>query len=85
MLLPSSAANPTSMIAQALTMYKNLVSDASTDGSQLKVSHAPSKSTKEHPSEETEGEILKSKPWEPRVTNHVDPVGFSLQDSKKKE
>lgn len=28
MLLPSSAANPATMVAQALTMYKSLVSNA---------------------------------------------------------
>ncbi|MBA0806300.1 hypothetical protein Gohar_005757, partial [Gossypium harknessii] len=46
MLLPSSTANPSNMIAQALTMYKSLVKNASTDGS-----HA-----KDSPSEEPEGE-----------------------------
>ncbi|XWS61446.1 hypothetical protein CRYUN_Cryun07bG0126400 [Craigia yunnanensis] len=81
MLLPSSAANPANMIAQALTMYKSLLSNVSTDGSHVNIS----RSTKNVPSGETEGEILNPKVVESRDTSHVDQVGFSLQDSKKKE
>lgn len=33
MLLPSSAANPASMMAQALTIYKSLIGNATGDGS----------------------------------------------------
>ncbi|XVF51122.1 hypothetical protein PTKIN_Ptkin04bG0159300 [Pterospermum kingtungense] len=85
MLLPSSAANPANMIAQALTMYKSLVSDVSTNGSQVNFSPELSKSTKDAPSEETEGEILSPKPVGARDTNHGGQVGFSLQGSRKKE
>ncbi|KAA3459989.1 stomatin-like protein 2, mitochondrial [Gossypium australe] len=76
MLLPSSTANPSNMIAQALTMYKSLVKNASTDGS-----HA-----KDSPSEEPEGET-RDLPTsvEARDTSHDDQPGFSLQSSKKKE
>ncbi|XP_016716452.2 stomatin-like protein 2, mitochondrial [Gossypium hirsutum] len=76
MLLPSSTANPSNMIAQALTMYKSLVKNASTDGS-----HA-----KDSPSEEPEGET-RDLPTsvEARDTSHDDQPGFSLQSSKKEE
>ncbi|KAG8476400.1 hypothetical protein CXB51_033242 [Gossypium anomalum] len=76
MLLPSSTANPSNMIAQALTMYKSLVKNAPTDGS-----HA-----KDSPSEEPEGET-RDLPIsvEARDTSHDDQPGFSLQSSKKKE
>ena len=40
MLLPSSAANPANMIAQALTIYKSVVNGVSTDGSHVKISEA---------------------------------------------
>ncbi|MBA0689851.1 hypothetical protein Goshw_027263 [Gossypium schwendimanii] len=76
MLLPSSTANPSNMIAQALTMYKSLVKNASTDGS-----HA-----KDSPSEEPEGETQDlPTSVEARDTSHDDQPGFSLQSSKKKE
>ncbi|KAB2054471.1 hypothetical protein ES319_A12G256300v1 [Gossypium barbadense] len=76
MLLPSSTANPSNMIAQALTMYRSLVKNASTDGS-----HA-----KDSPSEEPEGET-RDLPTsvEARDTSHDDQPGFSLQSSKKEE
>ncbi|TYG91627.1 hypothetical protein ES288_A12G277500v1 [Gossypium darwinii] len=76
MLLPSSTANPSNMIAQALTMYRSLVRNASTDGS-----HA-----KDSPSEEPEGET-RDLPTsvEARDTSHDDQPGFSLQSSKKEE
>ncbi|TYH97995.1 hypothetical protein ES332_A12G279000v1 [Gossypium tomentosum] len=76
MLLPSSTANPSNMIAQALTMYKSLVKNASTDGS-----HA-----KDSPSEEPEGET-RDLPTsvEARDTSHDDQPGFSLESSKKEE
>ncbi|KAH1075295.1 hypothetical protein J1N35_027623 [Gossypium stocksii] len=76
MLLPSSTANPSNMIAQALTMYKSLVKNAATDGS-----HA-----KDSPLEEPEGET-RDLPTsvEARDTSHDDQPGFSLQSSKKKE
>ncbi|MBA0796098.1 hypothetical protein Gohar_006896, partial [Gossypium harknessii] len=85
MLLPSSAANPANMIAQALTMYKSLVSNSSTGDSHVNNSFELSRSTKHAPPGETEGEIPNPRAVEARDTNHVGEVGFSLQSSKKKE
>ncbi|MBA0709193.1 hypothetical protein Golax_024246 [Gossypium laxum] len=85
MLLPSSAANPANMIAQALTMYKSLVSNSSTVDSHVNNSLELSRSTKHAPPGETEGEIPNPRAVEARDTNHVGEVGFSLQSSKKKE
>ncbi|XP_022722617.1 stomatin-like protein 2, mitochondrial [Durio zibethinus] len=85
MLLPSSAANPANMIAQALTMYKSLVSDVSTDGSRVNISPELSGSTKNAPSGETESEILNPKAKEARDSSHVGQAGYSLQASKKNE
>ncbi|XVF12787.1 hypothetical protein REPUB_Repub08aG0149800 [Reevesia pubescens] len=84
MLLPSSAANPANMIAQALTMYKSLVSNASSDGSHGNFSPELSRSTKDASSGEG-GEIHKLRAVEARDTNHGGQAGFSLQGSKKKE
>ncbi|XP_022738551.1 stomatin-like protein 2, mitochondrial [Durio zibethinus] len=85
MLLPSSAANPANMIAQALTMYKSLVSDVSTDGSHVNPSPELSRSTMDAPSAKTEGEIQNPRAAVARDTNHVGQAGFSLQGSKKNE
>lgn len=41
MLLPSSAANPANMIAQALTMYKSLINDGANSGFQLTPAEEP--------------------------------------------
>ncbi|XWS50247.1 hypothetical protein CRYUN_Cryun12cG0072000 [Craigia yunnanensis] len=85
MLLPSSAANPANMIAQALTMYKSLVSGVSSDGSHVNISPELSRSTKDAPCGGTESEILNPRAVEARDTSHVGQAGFSLQGSKKEE
>ncbi|KAE8683947.1 hypothetical protein F3Y22_tig00111166pilonHSYRG00395 [Hibiscus syriacus] len=86
MLLPSSTANPASMIAQALTLYKSLVKNASADGSHINVSHELPKSTKDAPSAEPEVETLESsRSMEARDMRHDGQPGFSLQSPKKKE
>ncbi|XP_038991216.1 stomatin-like protein 2, mitochondrial [Hibiscus syriacus] len=83
MLLPSSTANPANMIAQALTMYKSLVKNASADGSYTNVAHELPKSTKDAPGE-PEGETLDlSKSVEARDTSHDGQPVFSLQNPKK--
>ncbi|GMJ00499.1 stomatin-like protein 1 [Hibiscus trionum] len=83
MLLPSSTANPANMIAQALTMYKSLVKNASADGSHTNVSHELPKSTKDARYGEPEGETLDpTRSVEARDTSQP---GFSLQSPKKKE
>ncbi|KAE8661982.1 Stomatin-like protein 2 [Hibiscus syriacus] len=80
-----STANPASMIAQALTKYKSLVKNTSTDVSHTNVSHELPKSIKDAPSGESEGETLEpSRSREARNTSHGQP-GFSLQSPKKKE
>ena len=84
-MLPSSAENPANMIAQALAVYKSVVSGVSTDGSHVNISHELSRSTKDAPSGETESEILNPRAVEARDTSHVGQAEFSLQDSKKKE
>ncbi|GMJ06332.1 stomatin-like protein 1 [Hibiscus trionum] len=86
MLLPSSTANPASMIAQALTMYKSLVKNASADGSHTNISHELPKSTKDAPSGEPEGETAElPRSVKARDTSHDGQPGFSLQSPKKKE
>ncbi|EOY23741.1 hypothetical protein QUC31_008405 [Theobroma cacao] len=85
MLLPSSAANPANMIAQALTMYKSLVSNVSTDGSHVNISPELSRRIKDGPSGETEGETPNPRVVDTMATNHASHTGFSLQSSKEKE
>ncbi|KAK1571328.1 hypothetical protein Q3G72_015171 [Acer saccharum] len=83
MLLPSSASNPANMIAQALTMYKSLVSNVPNRGShELSSSDLIGDAKAEIPSEESVEESLTPR-MDNTGLNHE--RGFSLQSPKKGE
>lgn len=84
MLLPSAAANPANMIAQALTMYKSLVNNvSSTDHREI----SPAALSEDVQGNASSGETRKESFTTAGIVNkghHVEPA-FSLQSPEKKE
>lgn len=81
MLLPSSASNPANMVAQALSIYKNLVVNGD-----ARVKDSLPDSTGNAPT----GVASKGSPATPRSSDaasntRTEGSGFSLQSSKKVE
>ncbi|XP_043716746.1 stomatin-like protein 2, mitochondrial [Telopea speciosissima] len=88
MLLPSTAANPASMMAQAMTIYKSVLENGSGGGlQQISHSGSPGNSEGDFPS----GKAGEERSPAPDVMNVKDPetissvAGFSLQSPKKEE
>lgn len=84
MLLPSSTANPASMMAQALTMYKSLIGNVASDGSHEASSPALALDVKRDASSGETGEES-SKTAATADKGHLDnsQPGFSLQSPHK--
>lgn len=82
MLLPSSAANPASMMSQALTIYKSLIGDASGSNRSRAISQPGSE-------EDVKSNGLfgdeNSSTSSTTDADHYSGPGFSLQSSKKEE
>lgn len=83
MLLPSTAANPASMMGQALSIYKSLLGNASGDKSFEVSQPALKDTTKNSPSEEyTDENLTSSRKMTNDAGRFVEP-GFSLQSPNK--
>ncbi|GAV79173.1 Band_7 domain-containing protein [Cephalotus follicularis] len=75
MLLPSTASNPANMIAQALTMYKSLIGNVSTEDSHNISSPRLIRGMKDDASSE-------SGYGDTKTAGHLEEPGFSLQSPK---
>ena len=86
MLLPSSASNPANMMAQALTMYKSLVGNVSSD--RHGGTNSPSIAGQiegNDSSGEVKDESLTTATSANEISDYRGKSGFSLQSPKKRE
>ncbi|ESW08361.1 hypothetical protein PHAVU_009G039300 [Phaseolus vulgaris] len=86
MLLPSSASNPANMMAQALTMYKSLLGNVSSDKHSGNTPLSISAKLEEN---DSSGEVKGESSTTANVTNEIPDYrgksGFSLQSPPKRE
>jgi len=86
MLLPSSASNPANMMAQALTMYKSLLGNVSSDKHSGNTPLSISAKLEEN---DSSGEVKGESSTTANVTNEIPDYrgksGFSLPSPPKRE
>lgn len=86
MLLPSSASNPANMMAQALTMYKSLLGNVSSDKHS---GNMPLSISGKLEGNDSSGEVKDKSSTTANVSNDIQDYrgksGFSLQSPPKRE